>query len=159
MPGPCDLCGGPELAADGVGQVFVNLEEENLVATFDSQQLTMLNKWLLNPCRNPTAITIDRKSRRLFIGCRSHGAAIVNADTGKVVQTLPIGDHVDAAAFDSDAGLAFVSNSDGTINVFRQDSADHYTLPTPFRMLLGRRPRRSIRSPSALPFHHGIGAI
>lgn len=44
-----------------------------------------------------------------------------------MIQTLPIGDHVDAAAFDSDTGMVFFSNGDGTINVIHQDSPDHYT--------------------------------
>ncbi len=44
-----------------------------------------------------------------------------------MIQTLPIGDHVDAAAFDPDAGLVFFSNGDGTINVLHQDSPDSYT--------------------------------
>jgi DNA-binding beta-propeller fold protein YncE len=128
VAGTVDLGGGPEFAAaDGKGTVFVNLEEENMVVAFDSQNLKALNKWPLDPCKTPTAMAMDRKNRRLFIGCRSQVAAIVNADTGKVVQTLPIGDHVDAAAFDSEAGLVFLSNGDGTINVIHQESPDHYT--------------------------------
>src|SRR5271157_1627607 len=128
VAGTVDLGGGPEFAAaDGAGKVFVNLEEENMTVAFDSQQLKVLNKWPLDPCKTPTAMAMDRKNRRLFIGCRSRVAAIVNVDTGKVIQTLPIGDHVDAAAFDSEAGLVFFSNGDGTINVIHQDSPDHYT--------------------------------
>jgi DNA-binding beta-propeller fold protein YncE len=126
--GTVDLGGGPEFAAaDGAGKIFVNLEEENMTVAFDSQQLKVLNKWPLDPCKTPTAMAMDRKNRRLFIGCRSRVAAIVNADTGKVIQTLPIGDHVDAAAFDSEEGLVFFSNGDGTINVLHQDSPDQYT--------------------------------
>jgi DNA-binding beta-propeller fold protein YncE len=129
VAGTVDLGGGPEFAnADGKGTVFVNLEEQNMVVAFDSQNLRVLNKWPLAPCQTPTAMAMDRKNRRLFVGCRSKVAAIVNADTGKVVQTLPIGDHVDAAAFDPDAGLVFFSNGDGTISVLHQDSPDAYTV-------------------------------
>jgi len=128
VAGTVDLGGGPEFAtADGKGTVFVNLEEENTIVAFDSRSLKVLNKWPLDPCKNPTAMAIDRKNRRLFVGCRSHVAAVVNADTGKVIQTLPIGDHVDAAAFDSETGMIFFSNGDGTVNVIRQDAADQYT--------------------------------
>jgi len=128
VAGTVDLGGGPEFAtADGSGKVFVNLEEENMTVAFDSKELKVLNKWPLDPCKTPTAMAIDRKNRRLFVGCRSQVAAIVNADTGKVIQTLPIGDHVDAAAFDAEAGLVFFSNGDGTINIIHQDSPDHYT--------------------------------
>jgi DNA-binding beta-propeller fold protein YncE len=127
--GSVDLGGGPEFAAaDGKGTIFVNLEEQNMAVAFDAQSLKVQNKWPLVPCATPTAMAMDRKNRRLFIGCRSGVAAIVNADTGKVVQTLPIGGHVDAAAFDPDAGLVFFSNGDGTISVLHQDSADSYTV-------------------------------
>jgi len=128
VAGTVDLGGGPEFAnADGKGTVFVNLEEQNMVVAFDTQSLKVLNKWPLAPCQTPTAMAMDRKNRRLFIGCRSRVAAIVNADTGKVIQTLPIGDHVDAAAFDPDSSLVFFSNGDGTVNVLHQDSPDTYT--------------------------------
>lgn len=128
VAGTVDLGGGPEFAAaDGNGKVFVNLEEENMTVEIDSQNLKILNKWPLAPCKTPTAMAMDKRNRRLFIGCRSQVAAIVNADTGKVVQTLPIGDHVDAAAFDQERGLVFFSNGDGTVNVIHQDSADKYT--------------------------------
>jgi DNA-binding beta-propeller fold protein YncE len=128
VAGTVDLGGGPEFAAaDGKGTIFVNLEEENRLVAFDSQELKVLKQWPLDPCKTPTAMAMDRKNRRLFIGCRSHVGAIVNADTGKVIQTLPIGDHVDAAAFDPEAGLIFFSNGDGTINVLHEDSPDLYT--------------------------------
>ena len=51
-----------------------------------------------------------------------HGIRI----TGKVIATLPIGDRVDAVAFDSDNKLIFASNGDGTVSVVRQDSPDKY---------------------------------
>ncbi|HYK87741.1 MAG TPA: YncE family protein [Acidobacteriota bacterium] len=128
VEGTVGLGGGPESgAADGSGKVFVNLEKENLVVVFDSKNLKVLDRWPLNPCKTPTAMAIDCKNHRLFIGCRSQVAAIVNSETGKVVQTLPIGDHVDAAAFDPEDELVFFSNGDGTVNVIHEDSPDKYT--------------------------------
>jgi hypothetical protein len=71
---------------------------------------------------------MDRPNRRLFIGCRSKVMAVMNSDTGKVVATLPIGDHVDATAFDPDSRLIFNSNGEGTITVIHQDSPDKYSV-------------------------------
>ena len=53
--------------------------------------------------------------------------AVVNAETGKVITTLPICDHVDATAFDPQTGLIFNSNGEGTISVIHQDSPDTYS--------------------------------
>jgi hypothetical protein len=72
-------------------------------------------------------MAIDRSNRRLFIGCRSKVMAVMNADTGKVITTLPIGDHVDATVFDSEMQLIFNSNGEGTISVIHEDNPDQYS--------------------------------
>jgi hypothetical protein len=72
-------------------------------------------------------MAIDRVNHRLFIGCRSKVMAVVNSATGNVIATLPIGDHVDASAFDPVTGLIFNSTGEGTIDVFHQDSPDKYS--------------------------------
>jgi hypothetical protein len=54
--------------------------------------------------------------------------AVVDADSGKVITTVPIGDHVDATAFDPDSRLIFNSNGEGTITVVHQDTPDKYSV-------------------------------
>ncbi len=53
--------------------------------------------------------------------------AVVDADSGKVIVTYPIGDHVDVSAFDPETKLVFNSLGEGNIAVFHQDSPDKYT--------------------------------
>lgn len=72
-------------------------------------------------------MAIDRANRRLFIGCHSKVMAVMNADTGKVITTLPIGDHVDATVFDSDTHLIFKSNGEGTVSVIHEGNPDKYS--------------------------------
>ncbi len=50
----------------------------------------------------------------------------MNSKNGKVIQTLPIGDHVDGTYFDPISGNIFVSGGDGTLNVIHEDSPDKY---------------------------------
>lgn len=126
--GIIDLGGGPEFAtADGAGIVFVNIEDDNLTLHIDSRNLTVKDCWPLAPCKAPSSMGIDRKNRRLFIGCRSHVMAVVNADSGKVITTLPIGDRVDATAFDPATGLIANSTGEGIVYVFHEDSPDLYS--------------------------------
>ena len=73
-------------------------------------------------------MAMDRANRRFFVGCRSKVMAVMDADTGKVIATLPIGDHVDATAYDPDSKLIFNSNGEGTITVIRQDNPDKYSV-------------------------------
>jgi YVTN family beta-propeller protein len=128
VAGTVTLGGAPEFAvADGTGNIFVNVEDKNEVLRLDGRELNVKNRWSLAPCQTPTSMAIDRKNHRLFIGCRSHVMAVVNAESGKVITTLPIGDHVDASAFDPETGLIFNSTGEGTVDVFHEDSPDKYS--------------------------------
>jgi len=129
VAGTVDLGGGPEFAtADGTGFLFDNLEDESLVVKIDSRKLTVEQRWKTAPCASPSSLAMDRQNRRLFIGCRSHVMAVMNADTGQVITTLPIGDHVDATAFDPETRLIFNSCGEGTITVIHQDTPDKYSV-------------------------------
>lgn len=129
MAGTVDLGGGPEFAvADGLGYVYDNLEDASLVLKINARTLKVEQRWPTAPCASPSSMAMDRANRQLFIGCRSKVMAVMNADTGQVVATLPIGDHVDTTAFDPDSRLVFNSNGEGTITVIHQDSPDKYSV-------------------------------
>jgi YVTN family beta-propeller protein len=129
VAGTIDLGGGPEFAAaDGNGYVYNNLEDENLVLKINSRTLKVEHRWPTAPCASPSSMAIDPANRRLFLGCRSKVMAVMNADTGQVITALPIGDHVDATAFDVETRLIFNSNGEGTVTVIRQDSPDKYSV-------------------------------
>ena len=127
--GTIKLDGAPEFAvSDFRGRMFVNLEEENSINVLNPQTLEVIAKWPLSPCATPTGMAIDRKHDRLFVGGRNKIMAVVDADSGKVIATFPIGAGVDACAFDPAAGLAFCSNGDGTITEVKENSSNDFTL-------------------------------
>ncbi len=129
VAGTVDLGGGPEFAtSDANGYVYNNLEDESAVVKINSRTLKVEQRWPTAPCTSPSSMAIDRANRRLFIGCRSRVMAVMDAGSGKVITTVPIGDHVDASAFDADLKLVFNSNGEGTITVIRQDSPDTYSV-------------------------------
>jgi len=129
VAGTIDLGGGPEFAAaDGNGYVFDNLEDESQVLKINSRELKVEQRWPTAPCSSPSSMAMDRANRRLFVGCRSKVMAVIDADSGQVITTLPIGDHVDATAFDPESKLIFNSNGEGTITVIHQDSPDKYSV-------------------------------
>jgi len=95
----------------------------------DAQKLTVLHRWPMAPCEEPSGLAMDTKNRRLFAVCGNKMMAVVNADTGKVVATPAIGDGPDAAGFDAGSQLAFSSNGgSGTLTVIHEDSPDKYTV-------------------------------
>jgi DNA-binding beta-propeller fold protein YncE len=129
VSGAIELGGGPEFTvADGKGNLWVNLEDKSQLLHLDSQSMTVKDRWEVAPCEEPSSLAFDARNRRLFLGCRNRLMAVVDADSGKVVGTYPIGDHVDASAFDAEDRLVLSSTGDGHISIYRQETADKYTL-------------------------------
>jgi DNA-binding beta-propeller fold protein YncE len=127
--GTIKLDGKPEFAAsDGKGGVFVNIEDKSELTAIDPGKLAVKSTWPLAPCKEPSGLSMDKKNRRLFVGCDNKMMAVVDADSGKVLATSAIGDGVDATAFDDETGLAFASCGEGVLNVIHEDSPDKFSV-------------------------------
>jgi DNA-binding beta-propeller fold protein YncE len=127
--GKIELGGKPEFGVStGEGELFVNIEDKSELLALDPKELKVKSRWPLAPCESPSGLAIDKKNRRLFVGCDNKMMAVVNADTGKVISTLPIGDGVDADRFDPDNKLAFASCGEGVLTVVKEDSSDKFSV-------------------------------
>jgi len=127
--GTIKVDGKPEFAvSDEKGEIFVNIEDKSELMALDPNKLEAKARWPLAPCEEPSGLAIDRKNRRLFSGCGNKLMSVVDADSGKLVTTLPIGDGVDANAFDPETGLAFASCGEGVLTVVHEDSADKFSV-------------------------------
>jgi YVTN family beta-propeller protein len=137
--GTVDLGGAPEFAvADGKGKIYNNLEDKNSVNVIDSKALKVINNYPLAPAGGPTGIALDGANNRIFSVCRQNkGMSVLDANTGKIIATLPIGGGVDAVCYDPGTKLIFCSCGDGTTTIIKQNSADScsviQTLKTPVR--------------------------
>ena len=129
LAGTIELGGGPEYGvSDGKGNFYVNLEEKNETLHIDVKTLKVKDRWPLAPCATPTALAMDVDTHRLFVGCRSKHLGVVNSETGKLVFTAPIGERVDADAFDAATKMVYLSTGDGKVFIFHEDSPDKYSL-------------------------------
>lgn len=127
VAGTIALPGKPEFpVSDGKGTVFANIEDTNQIVAIDTKTLAVTHTYSIAPCESPSGLAFDAAHRRLFAVCDGKKMAVVDADSGKVVATPPIGEGPDAAGFDAKHGLAFSSNGDGTLSVIQQKSADEY---------------------------------
>jgi len=125
--GTVDLGGKPEEPAlDGKGNMFVNLEDKSAIMEFDTKTLAVKGNWPLAPCEGPSALAVDVAHRRLFAAC-DKVMAIINADTGKVVSSPPIGGDPDGNGFDPSTGLVFASCREGLVSILHEDSPDKYS--------------------------------
>jgi YVTN family beta-propeller protein len=127
--GTIKVDGAPEFAvSDEKGEIFLNLNDKSELVALDPNKLAVKSRWPLAPCEEPTGLALDRKHRRLFSGCGNKLMAIVDADSGKLISTLPIARGVDGTAFDPETGLAFASCGEGVLTVVHEDSADRFSV-------------------------------
>jgi len=127
VAGTVALGGKPEFAVtDGAGRIYVNIEDKSELVALDAKTMAVKSRWPLAPCEEPTGLAFDVAHHRLFSVCGNGLMAVVDAESGRVVTTLPIGQNVDGAAFDAEKGLAFASNGEGTLTVVREESPDRF---------------------------------
>lgn len=128
VAGSIDLAGTPEfVVSDGKGKVYINITDKGHIAEIDARTLKVLHRWPLAPGYNPSGLAMDREHRRLFSTCERM-VVVMNADTGKVVVTIPTGNGTDAAGFDPGAQLAFASAGEGLLTVIHEDSPNKFSL-------------------------------
>ncbi|HUI64697.1 MAG TPA: YncE family protein [Bacteroidota bacterium] len=119
VAGTIKLDGRPEFAAaDGRGMIYVNIEDKSELASIDARSLKVITVWSLAPGEGPSGLAIDRIHRRLYSGCDNRLMVVSDADQGRVIGTVPIGQGVDGTAFDHLTGFAFSANGEGTLTVF-----------------------------------------
>jgi DNA-binding beta-propeller fold protein YncE len=127
--GTIELGGGPEFAvADGKGTVYINLEDKSELVAVDAATMKIKSRWPLAPAGAPTALAMDVPHHRLFSAGRNPQMMVVlDSDSGKVIQSFPISAGVDAAAYDPETGMIFVSTREGMVHVFHEDSPDKFS--------------------------------
>jgi DNA-binding beta-propeller fold protein YncE len=98
-----DVVGTVKVEGDGEqavigddGLIYVNSEEAAEVVVFDPKSLEVKKRFPIGVAKVPTGLAYDAKTKRLFIGCRNEPKMVVmDAATGKVINSFPIGAGVD----------------------------------------------------------------
>jgi DNA-binding beta-propeller fold protein YncE len=87
-------------------------------------------------CHEPRGLALDDNHQQLFAACNNMKMSVLNANSGQVVTSLPIGPAPDAIGYDAARGLIYTANggAQGSVTIIRQDVTDTYaviqTLPT-----------------------------
>ena len=123
------LGGRPEFpTVDGRGMVYDNIESTSEIVAIDAKSAKIVKRFPLGTCQHPSGLSMDQQHRRLFPACQGL-LGVVDADSGKVIATVPTGAGTDATRFDPNGQLAFASNGrDATLTVVHEDDPDHYTV-------------------------------
>lgn len=131
IAGTVDLGGAPEQAAtDEHGHIWVDIEDKDAIAAVDAKTLKVTATYdLKGDCGGPGGLGFDAKNRVLFATCHEPAVmAVVNADTGKVITSLPIGSGTDGGGFNPNTMEAFSSNGEGTLSVIKENSPTDFVV-------------------------------
>jgi DNA-binding beta-propeller fold protein YncE len=141
--GTIDLGGAPEQAVtDGKGRLYVDIEDKDNVAVVDAKTLTVTAHYgLSGKGGGPAGLAFDVKNHILFAACHDPATMVVlNANDGKIIATLPIGNGVDGAVFNPATMEAFSSQGDGTLTVVKENN------PTSFVVTQNVQTQRSAKT-------------
>lgn len=141
-----EVVGTIDVKADGEeavvtdGLIYVNEEDTSEVVAFDPKSLAIVHRFPIGIAKGPTGLGYDAKTKRLFIGCNDAPKMVVmDATSGKVINSFPIGRGVDYGGFDPSAKLIFFSCREGVLSVFHEKSADEYEDVGPVKTQTGAR--------------------
>lgn len=122
-----ELPGKPEFSVTNEkGKVYVNIEDKSKICMINSSTLKVEQTWSVSPGEEPSGLALDNKNHRLFSVCDNKLMVVLDAETGKVITSLPIGENVDGAAFDPDKERAYSSNGDGTLTIVQGTNGGDY---------------------------------
>jgi YVTN family beta-propeller protein len=133
------LPGKPEFAVfdEKAGRIYDNIEDTSQLVAIDPSAHAVVATWPIAPGEEASGLALDPEGHRLFVGCSNKLMEMIDAASGMVLASVPIGPGVDANAYDPGTGLAFASSSDGTLTVARAEGKDKLTvvqtLATPSR--------------------------
>ena len=121
------LDGKPEFSTtDGKGKIFVNIEDKSVINVINSATLKVEQHWPIAPGEEPSGLALDNITHRLFSVCGNKLMVVTDAESGKVITTVPIGDRCDGVAFDPEKKRAYSSNGEGTITVVQEENANTF---------------------------------
>jgi hypothetical protein len=138
--GTIDLGGAPEQAAsDGKGTIYVDLEDKDAIAVVDAKNMKVTATYDVSAtCGGPAGLGLDAKNKILFATCHTAGKSgeqgkatmvVVNATTGAVLATLPIGQGTDGGGFNPATMEAFSSNgAAGTLSIIKEESPTKFSV-------------------------------
>lgn len=110
-------------------RMYVNNAAENKIAVVNRKTLTLEASWPVTMGKRNVAMALDEASHRLYVACRSGVIVVINTQTGKELQTLPIGKGVDDLTFDPASKRLYAPcGADGLVYVYQQQTPDHYVL-------------------------------
>jgi YVTN family beta-propeller protein len=140
--GTIDLGGAPEQAvSDGNGHLYVDLEDKDSVAVVDAETMKVTATYSLGGKGGGNAgLALDAKNHVLFVACRNPQVMVMlDANDGKYLADLPIGQGCDGAVFNPATGECFSSQGDGTLTIIKESSPTTFAVEQTLKTMIGAK--------------------
>ena len=112
---------------DGEGKFYVNLEDKSEIAVIDLKDNKVINHFSLKPGDAPTGLAVDTKRKRLYSTCSdSKTLVVLDMNTGKFIEKVPIGEGCDGLSFDPKKDMLYASCGEGVITAIKIISANEF---------------------------------
>lgn len=136
------LPGHPEsFQLEGQGnRIFVNVPDSRQVIVIDRKKGMIAARWPMGEYQANFPMALDETNHRLLVGCRKPARLVVlDTETGRVIPSLPCTGDTDDVFYDIRLRRVYVSGGEGSVSVFQQTAADHYSLLTTIPTAPGAR--------------------
>jgi DNA-binding beta-propeller fold protein YncE len=130
--GTIDIAGAhmEQAQSDGQGHVYADVENQKKIAVIDANTMKVTAQYDLgDSAGDPGGLGLDAKNHILFAMCADPSVCVVvDANTGKVLTTLPIGDGTDGGGFNPSTMEAWSSQRDGTLTIIKESSPTSFAV-------------------------------
>jgi len=109
-----------------LNRFYVNIRDKKQIGVYDLKTHKLLTTWTAPDMNLNTALIVDSKTHRVFVGGRKPAFLYVFNPDGKVVQKLSLAETNDDMSWDADAKNLYVTASQG-LSIYHQDTPDSYT--------------------------------
>jgi DNA-binding beta-propeller fold protein YncE len=109
-------------------RLFANVRALNQIAVINRETFKPMAIWPIKGAKLNTVAALDEHTHRLFVACHEGNLLVLDSDSGKQLQVLPIGQEADYIAFEPSSRKIFVSGGGGHgwVDVIKEDDGNHY---------------------------------
>jgi hypothetical protein len=127
--------------SDGQGKLYADIENQKKIAVVDVKTLKVLTEYDLgDSAGEPGGLGLDAKNHILFAMCaRPNVCVVMNADDGKVLATLPLGNGTDGGGFNPATMEAWSSQRDGTLTIIKENSPTDFAVEQTVKTRMGSK--------------------
>ena len=130
--GEITLKGTAEFAREDprTGAIYQNIEDSNEVLTVNVKDRKVTRRVSTLPAEGPTGLAFDLRTDSLLAACGNSKLVVIDALTGKIKSTLPIGEGTDFAEYDPANRRAYTADGSGSVTIIQGDGRGYHVAGT-----------------------------